>query len=78
MPLLTTSFLTLFSIWYINKTAGLSSITIFSETFSNIIRLIIEKTFIVFQLISIVLIVLAILLHIFVIHEHRKHSKKEV
>lgn len=76
VPLLTTSFLTLFSIWYINKTAGLSSITIFSETFSSIIRLVIEKTFIIFQIISIVSIVLAILLHIFLIHEHRKHRKE--
>ncbi len=81
VPFLTTAFLLLFGTWYINKEAGLSSITIFSKTFSEILRSMIQKTFLTFNIIAILYITIAIILHLFFIHHrkrHRHHNYEEV
>ncbi len=73
VPLFTTSFILLFVTWYINKTAGLSSITVFSKTFSEIIRKIIKNTFISIKILAIIYIIIAIILQLFFIHYHKRH-----
>ena len=73
VALFVTSILILFGIYYINKTAELTSITILSKTFSDVLRIIIRKTFKYFQVIAIIYMVLAIVMHLFFIEKRRRH-----
>lgn len=75
VPLLTTSFLILFGSYYINKTAGLSSITIFSVTFSDILRSMIDKTFLCYKVIAIVYIVIAVFINLFLVKKHHRRHR---
>ena len=70
--LFTNAYLFLFGCWYINKEAGLASITLFSETFSQVLRRIIRETFNVFQITSIIYLVLGILVILFFVRRHHK------
>ena len=70
--LFTNAFFFLFSCWYINKEAGLESITLFSETFSQVLRRIIKQTFGVFQITSYVYLVLGVLIIILFVKRHHK------
>jgi len=70
--LFTNAFLFLFGVWYINKEAGLASITIFSETFSVVLRRIIQNTFHVFQYISYAYLVIGVLVIILFVRKHHK------
>lgn len=70
--LFTNAFLFLFACWYINKEAGLTSITIFSETFSEVLRRIIQNTFQVFQNISYIYLVLGVIIIILFVRKHHK------
>lgn len=71
--LFTTSFVILFGSYYINKEAGLSSITIFSTTFSEVLRKIIAKTFTTFQYISYAYIIIGLMIIILCIREKHRH-----
>ena len=70
--LFTNAFLYLFGCWYVNKEAGLSSITLFSETFSIVLRRIIKETFTVFQVTSYVYLALGVLIIILFFRRHHK------
>ena len=71
--LFATSFVTLFGCFYINKEAGLESITIFSVTFSEVLRKIISNTFHLFQNLSYAYIIIGFLIIIFFIRKKYKH-----
>ena len=70
--LFTNAYLFLFGCWYVNKEAGLESITLFSETFSEVLRRIIKETFGVFQMTSYIYIVLGILIILLFVRRHHK------
>lgn len=62
IALLTSSFLILFGTIYIYSKAGLANTTIISVTFSDIIRKIIKSTFNIYQITSIIYIIIAVII----------------
>ena len=71
--LFTNSFLILFSIYYVYEKAGLSSTYIFSETFSQIIRKIINNTFLYFKMFAIAYAILGVLIILLFVKGRHKH-----
>lgn len=76
--LFTNSILLLFGTKYIYNKAGLSSTYLFSETFSKILRKIINNTISYFTIISIIYIVLGLLIILLFVRERHKHHKKVI
>ena len=71
--ILTVSFLILFGTFYIYERAGFANTTIISVTFSTILRKIIKNTFLVFQVTSIIYIIVAIIITSFMKVKRRHH-----
>lgn len=75
VALFMSSILILFGTYYINHEAGLSSITVISVTFSNILRKIIMSSFDLYRIVSYGYIVLGILLVLLLVKKRRHHRR---